>query len=82
MLKQYAPKQLISNYYELRNLVVFIMLSIFTIVFLIIIRCRFPKLKSLSEIVRFRYGNHVLKFIRNSRNWIIEYVKSTLILNF
>ena len=40
------------------------MLRAFTIVFLFIIRCRFPKLKSLSEIIRFRYGNHVLKRIR------------------
>ena len=41
-----------------------VMLRAFTIVFLFIIRCRFPKLKSLSEIIRFRYGNHVLKRIR------------------
>ena len=40
------------------------MLCIFTIVFLFIIRCWFPKLKSLSEVVRFCYGNHVLNFIR------------------
>ena len=39
------------------------MLRAFTIVFLFIIRCRFPKLKSLSEIIRFRYGNHILKLI-------------------
>ena len=40
-----------------------VMLRAFTIVLLIIIRCRFPKLKSFSEIIRFRYGNHVLKLI-------------------
>ena len=40
------------------------MLRAFTIVLLFIIRCRFPKLKSLSEIICFRYGNHVLKRIR------------------
>ena len=41
-----------------------VMLRAFVIVFLFIIRCRFPKLKSLSEVIRFRYGNHVLKLIR------------------
>ena len=40
------------------------MLRAFTIVFLFTIRCRFPKLKSLSEIMHFRYRNHVLKDIR------------------
>ena len=33
-----------------------------------IIRCRFPKLKSLSEIIPFRYGNDVLKLIRKYEN--------------
>ena len=41
-----------------------VILRAFTIVFLFIIRCSFPKLKSLSEIIRFRYCNHVLKLIR------------------
>ena len=41
-----------------------VMLRSFTIVFLFIIRCRFPKLKSQLEIIRFRYGNDVLKLIR------------------
>ena len=41
-----------------------IMLRVLTIVFLFIIRCRFPKLKSLADIIRCRYGNHVLKIIR------------------
>ena len=31
---------------------------------LFIIGCSFPKLKSLSEIIRFRYGNHALKLIK------------------
>ena len=39
-------------------------LRIFTLVFLIIIRSRFPKSKPLWEIIRYRYGNYVLKFIR------------------
>ena len=39
------------------------MLRVFTIVFLFIIRYRFLKLKSLSEIIRFRYGNQLLIFI-------------------
>ena len=60
-------------------------LRIFTIVFLFIIRCHFPKLKSLSEVVRFSYGNHVLKFIRKFKkldyrvckiNVDIEFLKS------
>ena len=55
--------------------------------FLVIIRCRFPKLKSLSKVVHFRYGNHVLKFIRNFEkldyevrkiNADIEFLKSCL----
>ena len=41
-----------------------VMLPVFTIAFLFIIRCRFPKLESLSEVVCFHYANHVLKFIR------------------
>ena len=41
-----------------------VMLPAFTIVFLFIIRCRFLKLKSLSEIIRFYYGNQVLILIR------------------
>ena len=56
------------------------MLCIFTIVFLFIIGCWFPKVKSLSGVVRFRYGNHVLNFIRKYEK--IGYVKSTLILSF
>ena len=39
-------------------------LCAFTIVFLFIISCRFPKLQSLSAIICFRYGIHVLKLIR------------------
>ena len=39
-------------------------LRILTIVYLFIIRCRFPKLKSLPEIIRYRYGNKILKVIR------------------
>ena len=39
-------------------------LRIFTLVFLFIIRSRFPKSKALSEIIRHCYGNYVLKFIR------------------
>ena len=41
-----------------------VMLRAFTIVFLLIIRCSFPKIKSLSEIICFRYGNYVLKLVR------------------
>ena len=41
-----------------------VMLRAFSIVFLFIIRYRFRKLKSLWEIIRFRYGNHVLKRTR------------------
>ena len=33
------------------------------LLFLIIIRSRFPKSKPLSEIIRDSYGNYVLKFI-------------------
>ena len=40
------------------------MLHVFAIVFLFIIRCQFPKSKSLSDIIWCRYGNHVLKIIR------------------
>ena len=63
------------------------MLCIFTIVFLLIIRCWFPKVKSLPEVVRFRYGNHVLNFIRKfekvdyrvrKTNVNIEFLKSCL----
>ena len=39
-------------------------LHIFTIVFLFIIRTRFPRTKSLIDVIRFRYGNNVVKFIR------------------
>ena len=40
------------------------MLHIFVIVFLFIIRCRFPKSRSLTDVIRSRYGNPVLKIIR------------------
>ena len=39
-------------------------LPIFTLVFLFIINSRFPKLKPLSEVIHYCYGNDVLKFIR------------------
>ena len=41
-----------------------IMSGVLAIVFLFIIRCWFPKSKSLSGIIRCRYGNHVLKLTR------------------
>ena len=56
----------------------------FTIVFLIIIRFRFPKLKSFSEIIRFRYGNHVLKLItKNEKHnyWLCKTHLDTAFLN-
>ena len=40
------------------------MLRIFAIVFLFIIRCRFPKSRSLAGVIRSRYDNPVLKIIR------------------
>ena len=40
------------------------MIFVFSIVFLFIVRCRFPREKSLAEVTRDRYGNHVLKFTR------------------
>ena len=40
------------------------MFYVISIVFLLIIRCRFPSSKSLSDIIRLRYGNHVLKIVR------------------
>ena len=43
-------------------------LRIFTLLFLFIIISRFPKSKPLSEIIRDRYGNYVLKFIRKFEN--------------
>ena len=39
---------------------------IFTLVFMFIIRSRFPKLKPISKIIRYRYSNYVLKFIKQS----------------
>jgi len=40
------------------------MLRTLTLVFLFIIRCRFPRSKSLTDVIRWRYGNHMLKIIR------------------
>ena len=40
------------------------LLRTLTLVFLFIIRSRFPKSKPLSEITCYRYGNYMLKFIR------------------
>ena len=40
------------------------MFYVISIVFLFIIRCRSPSSKSLSDIIRLRYGNHVLKIVR------------------
>ena len=40
------------------------MLRVLATVFLFITRFRFPKSKSLSDIIRCRYANHVLKIIR------------------
>ena len=39
-------------------------LFVFSIIFLFIIRCRFPKSKPLAEVIRGRYGNGILKFTR------------------
>ena len=40
------------------------MFYVISIEFLFIIRCRFPSSKSLSDTIRLRYGNHVLKIVR------------------
>ena len=40
------------------------MLPILTMVFLFIIRTRFPKTKSLIDVIRIRYDSNVVKFLR------------------
>ena len=40
------------------------MIFVLSIVFLFIIRCRFPRTRSLAEVIRDRYGSHILKFTR------------------
>ena len=58
------------------------MLCVLAIVLLFIIRCRFPKSKSLSDIIRCRYGNHVLKIIRKYQKLAYRMRKLDLDKNF
>ena len=58
------------------------MLYIFAVVFLFIIRCRFPKSKSVAEIIRSRYGNHVLKITRKYERLDYKIRKVTLDITF
>ena len=58
------------------------MLYILAIFFLFIIRCRFPKSKSVAEIIRSRYGNHVLKSTRKFEKLDYRIRKVTLDIVF
>ena len=53
------------------------MLRLFTLVFLFVIRCKFPKSNPLSEIIHYRYGNYVLKFIRKCNSSCFTLIGST-----
>ena len=59
-----------------------IMFYVFTLVFLFVIRCRFPKSKSLASIVRSFYGNHTLKIIRKYEKLDYRYRKLDLDVHF
>ena len=59
-----------------------IMFYVFTLVFLFVIRCRFPKLKSLAPIVCSCYGNHELKNIRKYEKLDYRYQKLDLDIQF
>ena len=52
------------------------------IVFLFMIRLRFPKSKSISVILRRRYGQSTLKRLQKFEKLIIVYVKLYRIYNF
>ena len=58
------------------------MLYISAIVFFFIIRCRFPRNKSIAEIIRKRYGNHVLKQTRKYEKIDYKVRKLTLDIEF
>ena len=55
---------------------------LFTLVLLFVIRCRFPKSKSLASIVRSRYDNHILKIIRKYGKLDYRYRKLDLDIQF
>ena len=50
--------------------------------FLFVIRCLFPKSKSLASIVRSRYGNHTFKIIRKYEKLDHRYRKLDLDIHF
>ena len=52
-------------------------LCIFTLVFLFVIGSRFPKSNPLSKIIRYCYGNYVLKFIRKHDSSCFTLIGST-----
>ena len=58
------------------------MVFVFAIVFLFIIRCRFPKTKSLAEVIRSRYGSHILKSTRKYEKLDYRIRKVTLDIAF
>ena len=57
-------------------------LRIFTLVFLFITRCRFPRDKSIADVVRTRYGNGVLKKLRKLEKLDFKIKKIMLDISF
>ena len=58
------------------------MVFVFAVVFLFIIRCRFPKKKSIAEIVRSRYGDAVLRDVRKFEKLDYKVRKCSLDIEF
>ena len=57
-------------------------LRVVTIIFLFLIRIRFPEGKSIAEVIRVRYGNEVLKATRKFERTDYKYRKAKLDLEF
>ena len=53
-----------------------------TMVFLFLMRLRFPNSKSILSIIKKRYGRETLKLIRNVENVDFKFKKPTLNLDF
>ena len=58
------------------------MFYIIAIVLLFIIRCRFPKSRSLTGVIRSRYDNHVLKIIRKYEKYDYKICKLSVDIEF
>ena len=58
------------------------MLFVTSLVFIFLTRLRFPSKLSIAEVLRKRYGDRILKLVRNFEKTDIKYKKALLDLQF